>query len=147
MSKSNITANTKNETFRSQQAALRDDFNDIPQEITMNDSIVPATSTTGPTTDSPMSDMRMLYWVAINGDSAALAPFPLPVTVSCTPTPQLLVGLNTLQRARALQATLLTAPMHMVRKEVKAMCRSVEAVCIEPANPGRPTRGATLWSS
>ncbi len=107
-----------------------------------------ATNSTVPTAGTEMSAPRShnLYWVAINGASVAMAPYPLPVSLMCTPTPQLLIGQKTLQQAMTLQSILLTAHMKVVRKKIKAMRRSPEAVCIEPPNPQPPTRGATIWS-
>jgi hypothetical protein len=114
----------------------------------MNEAPV-APKSTVPTAGTEMSTPRSrnLYWVAINGASAAMAPYPLPVTVMCTPTPELLIGQETLQQAMTLQSILLTAPMMAVRKEIKALRRSPEAVCIESPNPQPPTRGATIWSA
>jgi hypothetical protein len=113
----------------------------------MNTATAPATSTTAPTVDAPLNERRLLYWVAINGASAALTAFPLPLTVKCYPTPQLLVGLETLQEARSFQTLALTAPIRVVRKEIEAMRRNPKAVCIAPPNPQPPTRGSTTWSS
>jgi hypothetical protein len=87
------------------------------------------------------------YSVAINGDSAALSPIPLPLTVRCSPTPQLLIGLKTLVEAMTLRSCLVKAPMNVARKEIKAMRRSPEAICIEPAKPEPPPRGGTSWSA
>jgi hypothetical protein len=113
----------------------------------MNNSAAPATSITASTVDASPNKTRLLYWVAINGGSAALAPFALPLTVKCYPTPQLLIGLESFQEARAFQSLALTAPIRVVRKKIEAMRRNPKAACIAPPNPQPPTRGSTIWSS
>jgi len=90
---------------------------------------------------------RLLYWVAINGASAGMTPIPLPVTVMCTPTPELLIGLPTFERAERLQSLLLNAPLKIVRKEIEAQRNSKDAVIISPAHPQPQTRGATTWTA
>jgi hypothetical protein len=114
----------------------------------MNNSAAPASNLIVPTagTETLTHGPRSWYWVAINGDSAAMAPYPLPITVNCTPTPQLLIGLKTFIEAKTLQSLLLPAPMKVARKELGAIRRNPEAVCIVPENPEPPTRGATFWS-
>ena len=113
----------------------------------MNTSAAPATNSTAPNAAAPLDKSRLLYWVAINGASAAVTPFPLPLTLKCCPTPELLIGFETLYEARSFQTLALTAPMRVVRKKIEAMRRNPKAVFIAPPNPQPPTRGSTTWSS
>jgi hypothetical protein len=113
----------------------------------MNTSAEPVNSTTALPVDAPLNKRRLLYWVAINGGSASVTPFPLPLTVKCFPTPQLLIGFETSQEARSFQTLALTAPIRVVRKEIDLMRQNPKVVCIAPPKPQPPTRGSTNWSS
>ena len=113
----------------------------------MDNTAVPAMSTNAPNADAPPGKSRLLYWVAINGASAAVTSFPLPLTLKCCPTPELLIGFENLYEARSFQTLALTAPMRVVRKKIEAMRRNPKAVFIAPPNPQPPTRGSTTWSS
>ena len=85
------------------------------------------------------------YWIAVNGASAAMTPYPLPRTVRCIPTPQLLIGFKRLNHAKTFQSIALNAPLPIVRKELKLLKKHRDAVLIEPNNPEPPTTGPTLW--
>jgi len=92
------------------------------------------------------SHLEVRYWLAINGDTVVVSPFPLPSFVKCTPTPQLLVGFETRQEAITLQQILLTAPEDIVNKELVALLQVPYAWRFAPDNPEPPTSGATHWS-
>jgi hypothetical protein len=88
---------------------------------------------------------RMLYWIAVNGASAAMASYPLPMTVKCIPVPELLIGFGNQKQARAFQNILLTAPLQIARKELNSLRRHRDAVFIQPDNPEPPTKAVTVW--
>jgi hypothetical protein len=86
------------------------------------------------------------YWLAVNGDSAAVSPYPLS-RVQCSPRPQLLLGFKTRDKAFELQSFILNAPLKDVQERLMALARDPEVVSIVPRNPEPPTRGATIWTA
>jgi hypothetical protein len=88
---------------------------------------------------------KQLYWIAVNGASAAMSPMPMRMNVKVTPTPQQLLGFDSYEAAKEFQSILLTAPIPTVKRELVALRRRNGAVFITPDNPEPPTRGATMW--
>jgi hypothetical protein len=56
------------------------------------------------------------YWITINGTSAAMSPISLPITVKCSPTPQVLIGFDDQGEAMTTRRILLTAPIPEARE-------------------------------
>jgi hypothetical protein len=108
----------------------------------------------GVTPEAPMEnlentdDPESRFWLAVNGDSAAVCPHPLPVQrVQCSPRPQLLLGFRTRVQAIELQSFILSASLNEARKRLKALAGDPEVVSIVPNDPEPPTRGSTIWTA
>ena len=91
------------------------------------------------------------FWLAINGPSVAASSFPLPKTVSVSPTPRQLVGYKSQEEQRTAQQFLLSAPMAEVRKylkkEIPRRIRKGDVLVIFPEKPEPPTRECTVWTT
>jgi hypothetical protein len=86
------------------------------------------------------------FWVAINGPSVSMAPYPFPRTFKCSPVPELLLGFSNLKEAKAFHQFALTAPLLEVRERIATLLAS--GICsIEPAHPENPSREPTIWES
>jgi len=89
----------------------------------------------------------MMYWIAINGASCAMASFPMTNPV-VSPTPQQMLGFPTFEEAKHAQQICLTAPMNEVKRFLQSLAPDVKAgrlVAIMPDNPEPATRGTTMW--
>jgi hypothetical protein len=107
----------------------------------------PATSTTAPTADAPLNKTRSLYWVALNKGSVAISPSPLPLTVKCFPTPQLLFGLETLQEAKQLESIALTASVPTILKKFREAHPDAGDVTGRVFRNSEPPTGSVAWSA
>jgi hypothetical protein len=87
---------------------------------------------------------KSYYWIAINGASAALSPYPLPTKVKCTPTPQVLIGIEDGAEARKIQRILLTAPLPTVRQQIETLRKRTDVVYRKMDFPQRPSE-VTSW--
>lgn len=95
-------------------------------------------------------ESNLKYWVAINGDGAAACGFPLPVFPTVVPTPQQLIGFDTLEEQLHCQRFLLTGRLEKVRRYVNStlprLARKGKVVLKKFQFPEKPTRGPTSWS-
>jgi hypothetical protein len=89
-------------------------------------------------------DSKMYYWIAVNGASAAMSPVPLPKSVKCSPTPQVLIGIEDQAEARKVQKTLLTAPIPEVREQIETLRTRKDVVYRKMDFPQMPSE-ATSW--
>lgn len=89
------------------------------------------------------------YWIAINGASAAVCPFPCP-DVEARPTPQMLLGLKTRDKQLDLQKFLLTASNTDIDAffygEFAKLVESGEIKEVIPDSAEPPTHEETMWT-
>ena len=92
-----------------------------------------------------------MWWVAINGPSAAVSPMPLPrpPLLQVTPRPEQLIGYPTQERQLAAQDLLLNASMEKIesymREIVPNLIRKGEILYYRIAAPEPHTPGITAW--
>jgi hypothetical protein len=85
------------------------------------------------------------FWIAVNGASAALSPYPLPTKVKCTPRPQVLIGIEDGAEARAIQRVLLTAPLPQVKEQIETLRKRKDIIYRQMDFPQRPSE-FMAWS-
>jgi hypothetical protein len=96
-------------------------------------------------TNEQANETKNYHWIAVNGASAALSPFPLPTKVKCTPTPQVLIGIEDGAEARKIQRVLLTAPLPTVRQQIETLRKRTDVVYRRMDFPQRPSEFMS-WS-
>lgn len=93
----------------------------------------------------------LMWWVAINGPSAAVSPMPLPrpPLLQVTPRPEQLIGYPTQERQLEAQDLLLNASMEEVESYMREMVPKliregeIRYYRIETSDPHTP--GITAW--
>lgn len=90
------------------------------------------------------------WWVAVNGETAALSPIASETPPLIQPTPEQLLGYRTLDEAKAAQQFLLTAPVSdiyrsMVGGDLAKRIKAGEISYFLPKKPELPTKGPTQW--
>jgi hypothetical protein len=94
-----------------------------------------------------MNANKEWWWVAVNGASATLCPFPL-AEPDAYPTPEQWLGFATLAKARRAQRLLLNASMaqvdHFIKVTFPGLLQKGKVAYIRPDNP-QPAQAATVW--
>lgn len=86
-----------------------------------------------------------LYWIAINGPSCALSPFPLEFP-KVIPRPEILFGFHKQSEAKEAQAICLQGSIEQVRRAMLAWTYAKGVSWTKLTDPEPPTNGPTLWT-
>ena len=95
------------------------------------------------------SELKEYYWLAVNGASVAVCPFPVSKDkIRCVPTPEQLIGFPTQKEQMESQQFLLAAEIQAVQRRMDEWgprMATGEMAYIMPDNPEPPTTGPTGW--
>jgi hypothetical protein len=96
------------------------------------------------------SEGNWKYWLAVNRDSVTASPVPLPAYPTVVPTPQMLVGFDTIAEQAKYQHFLLFGRLDSVKRftgtTLPKLAREGKVVVKLFKYPQKPTRSGTCWS-
>lgn len=82
-----------------------------------------------PTATAAIDENTPLYWIAINGPSAAITAVPCPLShLTVSPTPETLLGYTTFGEQHHRQTFFLTAPMEHVEAYMEQLGKTTQPI-------------------
>lgn len=100
--------------------------------------------------DSHTSVAGWKYWLAVNRDNVAATPIPLPAFPTVAPTPQMLIGFDTVEKQAKCQRFLLCGRLDKVQRFMNTtlpkLARKGKVVVKTFDYPQKPSRSGTHWS-
>lgn len=89
---------------------------------------------------------KPFHWIAVNGSSCAVSPFPLKFPFAVKPTPEWVMGFPTAEEAVEAQQFLLAAPPEQLRPRIAEWMKRSDVVSVRFPNPEPQTDGPTVWA-
>lgn len=95
-----------------------------------------------------MKEIKLWYWLALNGASVAASPTRMRWGFEVDPVPEQLIGFETLKEQQIVQEFLLTAPPPKLRRYMETLTTRIkkgEVAYSRPEHPEPPRHGPTVW--